>query len=98
MPQLADGNTTHAAAPRLARAMRAEAWREWMLGSMPLMLKFISARMAVVAVGERPVAARRWSYVHLLRPGAEPRGRRSRTRWKASSVTTEAGEEAWKTW
>jgi hypothetical protein len=34
--------------------MRAEAWREGMSG----MIRFISARMAVVAVGEVPVAAR----------------------------------------
>jgi hypothetical protein len=62
------------------------------------MIRFISARMAVVAVGEVPVAARRWSYVHPLRPDAEPRWRRSRTRWKASSVTTGAGADAGGTW
>jgi hypothetical protein len=54
--------------PGFARAMRAEARREGMSGRMPLMIKFISARMAEVAVGEVPVAARRWSYVHPLRP------------------------------
>jgi hypothetical protein len=37
-------------------------------------------------------------YVHPLRPSADPRGRRSRTRWKASSVTTGAGAEAGGTW
>jgi hypothetical protein len=39
---------------------------------MPLMNRFISARMAVVAEGEVPVAARRCSVIHPLRPGAEP--------------------------
>jgi hypothetical protein len=59
--------------------MKAEARRERMSGRIPLMIKFISARMAVVAVGEVPVAARRWSYVYPPRPGAEPRRRLSRT-------------------
>jgi hypothetical protein len=47
-----------------ARAMRAEARREGMSGRMLLRIEFINARMAVVAVGEVPVAARRWSYVY----------------------------------
>jgi hypothetical protein len=81
-----------------ARAMRVEALREGISERMPLMIKFISARMAALTVGEVPVAARRWSYVHPLRPGAEPRGRCFRIRWNASSVTTGAGAEAGGMW
>jgi hypothetical protein len=62
------------------------------------MIKFISAKMAVVAVGEVPVAAQKWSHVHPLGPGAKPRGGRSRTRWKASSVMIRAGAEAGGAW
>jgi hypothetical protein len=61
---------------------------------MPRMIDFISARMAVVAVGEVPVAAQRWSHVHPLRPGAEPRRRLSRPRWRASSILTGSGADA----
>jgi hypothetical protein len=41
--------------PGFARAMRAEVWRQGMSGRMLLMMKFISARMAVVTLGEVPV-------------------------------------------
>jgi hypothetical protein len=62
------------------------------------MIRFISTRMAVFVVGKLPVAAWRWSYVHASWPGAEPRGRYSRARWNASSITPGAGAEAGGTW
>jgi hypothetical protein len=76
--------------PGFSRVMSAEALKE---GRWPPTRGLRRSRMAEVAVGEVPVAARMWSYAHPLRPGPEERGRRSRTRWKMSSVSTRAGAD-----
>jgi hypothetical protein len=58
-PHLADGDRAHVAAPRLCKSDEGGGAERGDVERTTLMIKFISARMAVVAVGKVPVAAQR---------------------------------------